>query len=166
MSMMASQITSLTIVYSTVYPWRRSKKTSKLHITGLCGGIHRWPVNSLHKGPVMRKMFPFDCVIIHFIEFQLRWIQYDKIQRQIVTSPSSFFPCLTWNNKRNQHCPLGNVAAVIKVFKCWTHFINLYLLVKLLPGEYHKTVLTISQQWFCIDYTINYIKNEINTTTA
>ena len=27
-------------------------------------GIHRWPVNSPHKGPVMRKMFPFDDVIM------------------------------------------------------------------------------------------------------
>ena len=26
--------------------------------------IHRWPVNSLHKGPVTRKVFPFDDVIM------------------------------------------------------------------------------------------------------
>ena len=38
MSAMASQITSLTIVYSTVYLRRRSKKTSKLRVTGLCEG--------------------------------------------------------------------------------------------------------------------------------
>ena len=43
---------------------RRSKKTSKLHATGLCVGIHRWPVNSPHKWPVTRKMFPFDDVIM------------------------------------------------------------------------------------------------------
>ena len=35
---MVSQITSLTIVYTTVYSRRRSKKTSKLHVTGLCAG--------------------------------------------------------------------------------------------------------------------------------
>ena len=35
---MASQITSLTIVYSTVYSRRRSKKASKLRVTGLCAG--------------------------------------------------------------------------------------------------------------------------------
>ena len=39
---------------------RRSKITSKLRVTGLCGGIHRGPVNSPHKWPVTRKMFPFD----------------------------------------------------------------------------------------------------------
>ena len=38
MSRMASQITSLTIVYSTVYSRCRSRKTSKLHVTGLCEG--------------------------------------------------------------------------------------------------------------------------------
>ena len=35
---MASQITSLTIVYSTVYSRCRSNKTSKLRVTGLCVG--------------------------------------------------------------------------------------------------------------------------------
>ena len=44
---------------------RRSTKTSKLHVTGLCvRGIHRWWVNSPHKRPVTRKMFLFDDVII------------------------------------------------------------------------------------------------------
>ena len=38
MSAKASQITSVTIVYSTVYSRRRSKKTSKLRVTGLCEG--------------------------------------------------------------------------------------------------------------------------------
>ena len=40
------------------------KKTSKLRVTGLCGGVHRWPVNSPHKWPVTWKMFPFDYVIM------------------------------------------------------------------------------------------------------
>ena len=47
---------------------RRSKKTSTLRVIGLCGGIHRWPVNSSNKGPVAQKMFPFDDVIT-----LLRW---------------------------------------------------------------------------------------------
>ena len=43
---------------------RRSKKTSKLRVTGLCEGIHRWQVNSPHKGSITRKLFPFDDVIM------------------------------------------------------------------------------------------------------
>ena len=43
---------------------RRSKKTSKLRVTGLYVGNSPGPVNSPHKGPVTRKMFPFDDVIM------------------------------------------------------------------------------------------------------
>ena len=43
---------------------RRSKKTSKLRVTGLCAGNSPGPVNSPHKRPVTRKMFPFDDVIM------------------------------------------------------------------------------------------------------
>ena len=43
---------------------RRSKKTWKLRVTGLCVGNSPGPVNSPHKGPVTRKMFPFDDVIM------------------------------------------------------------------------------------------------------
>ena len=65
MTTIASQITSLTAVYSTVYSdVRRSKKTPKLRVTGLWMGNSPGPVNSPHKGPVTRKMFPFDDVII------------------------------------------------------------------------------------------------------
>ena len=37
---------------------------SKLYITGLLWEIHRWSVDFLHKGPVMRKTFPCHDVII------------------------------------------------------------------------------------------------------
>ena len=43
----------------------RSKKTSKLRVTGLCAGNSPASVNSPHKGPVTRKMFPFDDVIMN-----------------------------------------------------------------------------------------------------
>ena len=43
---------------------RRSKETLKLRVTGLCVGNSPGPVNSPHKGPVTRKMFPFDDVIM------------------------------------------------------------------------------------------------------
>ena len=42
----------------------RSNKTSKLRVTGLCVGNSPGPVNSPRKGPVTRKMFPFDDVIM------------------------------------------------------------------------------------------------------
>ena len=44
---------------------RRWKKTSKLHVTGFCAGNSPGPVNSPHKGPVTRKMFPLDDVFMN-----------------------------------------------------------------------------------------------------
>ena len=41
----------------------RSNKTSKLRVTCLCVGKSPGPMNSPHKWPVTRKMFPFDDVI-------------------------------------------------------------------------------------------------------
>ena len=54
---------------------RRSKKTSKLRLTGLCRGIHRRPVNSPYKWPVTRKMFPFDDVIMT-VRARIKWTRY------------------------------------------------------------------------------------------
>ena len=42
----------------------RSKKTSKLRVTGLCAGNSPVTGEFPHKGPVTRKMFPFDDVIM------------------------------------------------------------------------------------------------------
>ena len=45
---------------------RRSKKTSKLRVTGLCAGNSPGPVNYRHKWPVTRKKFSFDDVIMNY----------------------------------------------------------------------------------------------------
>ena len=57
MSTMASQITSLTIVYSTVYLGVDKRKHQSSASLVFVREIHRGPVNSPHKGPVTRKMF-------------------------------------------------------------------------------------------------------------
>ena len=64
MNAVASQITSLAIVYSTVFSCAYKKKNKNSAPLAFVGGIHRWPVNSPHKGPVTRKMFPFDDVVV------------------------------------------------------------------------------------------------------
>ena len=56
---------------------RRSKKTSKLRVTGLCVGNSPGPMNSPHKVPVTRKMFPFDDVImIHASFCTCQWSEW------------------------------------------------------------------------------------------
>ena len=64
MGTMASQITSLTIVYSTVYWGADQRKHQSSASLAFVQGIHRWLVNSPHTWPVTWKMFPFDNVII------------------------------------------------------------------------------------------------------
>ena len=67
MSVIASQITSLTIVYSTVYSGADQRKHQSSASLAFVRGIHRGPVNSLHERLVTRKMFPFDDVIMNII---------------------------------------------------------------------------------------------------
>ena len=69
MRAMASQITSLTIVYSTVYSGADQRKHQSSASLAFVRGIHRWPVNSPHKGPVTRKTFPFDDVFMYGLFF-------------------------------------------------------------------------------------------------
>ena len=67
MDTMASQITSAPIVYLTVYSGADQIKHQSPAALAFVKGIHRRPVNSPYKGPVTRKMFPFDDVIMHTI---------------------------------------------------------------------------------------------------
>ena len=64
MGAVASQITSLTIVYLTVYSGADQRKHQSSASRDFVRGIHRSSGNSPHKGPVTRKMFPFDYVIM------------------------------------------------------------------------------------------------------
>ena len=80
-STIASQITSLTIVYSTVYSGVDQRKHQSFASLAFVRGIHRGPVNSPHKGPVTRKMFPFHDVITkpqqnerHYADHMFRYI--------------------------------------------------------------------------------------------
>ena len=64
MGAVASQITSLTIVYASAYSGTDQRKLQSSASLAFVRGIHRRPVNSPHKWPVTRKMFPFDDVIM------------------------------------------------------------------------------------------------------
>ena len=64
MTMLASQITSLTVVYSIVYSDVNQRKHQSSASLAFVREIHRGPVNFPHKWPVTRKMFPFDDFIM------------------------------------------------------------------------------------------------------
>ena len=110
MSAITSQITSRTIVYSTVYSGADQRKHQSSASLVFLRGIHRWPVNSPHRWPVTRKIFSFDdvimaCVInirvfgsvgIHSetqtIDFELNWRHwtYNMLVRYILSRLSIF----------------------------------------------------------------------------
>ena len=64
MGTIASLITSFTIVYWSVYLGADQRKHQSSASLAFVRGIHRWPVNSPHKWPVTRNMFPFGDVIM------------------------------------------------------------------------------------------------------
>ena len=69
MSAMVSQIISLTIVYWIVYSGADQRKHHSSASLAFVRGIHRWPVNSPHKGPVTRSVFPFDGVVVNILMY-------------------------------------------------------------------------------------------------
>ena len=117
MTTMVSQITSLTVVYFKRLFRRRAKKTSKLCVTGLCVGNSPGPVNSLHKGPVTRKMFPFDDVIMYCnmayqttLNTSAYWFTVDQRKYSIFVSQSN----------SNIQIPEKCINDVTKTIESWT----------------------------------------------
>ena len=88
MTAMASQITSLTFVYSTVYSGAYQRKHQSSASLAFVREIHRRTVNSLHKWPVTRKMFPFDDVIMETL-YMMDPTQMTSWPRWRLKSPAS-----------------------------------------------------------------------------
>ena len=68
------------IVYSTVCSWVDQRKQRSASLA-FVRGIHRWLVNSPHKGPVTRKMLPFDDVIM----------RQEKASEYVICNTSLFY---------------------------------------------------------------------------
>ena len=77
MGPIASQITSLTIVYSTVYSDPDQRKHQSSESLAFVRGINRGPVNSPHKWPVTQKMFPFDDIIMRSDALLFTWCEFN-----------------------------------------------------------------------------------------
>ena len=71
----------------------RSKKTSKLHVTGLCAWNSTVTGEFPAQRPVTRKMFPFDDVIIY-----KHWYACDVCTCNNVQNDVTPIKCATWRN--------------------------------------------------------------------
>ena len=87
MGAMAFRMTRLTIVYSTVYSGEDQRKHQRSGSLAFVTRIHRWPVNSTHKGPVTRKMFPYDDVIMNSIKTPSHTLYMFEADSSMCTSP-------------------------------------------------------------------------------
>ena len=75
-------------------------------------GIHRWSVNSPHKGPVMRKIFPFDDVTMNFV-YSLSctgatcsWVwnaMWERVDHECVHSDYYNAQCMLREQRGDQH---------------------------------------------------------------
>ena len=92
MDAIASQITSLTIVYSIVHSGRDQRKYQSSASLAFVRGIHRWPVNSPRKWPVTRKRFPFDDVIMGGGNSECRKIMICNKTATIINTNFCYFP--------------------------------------------------------------------------
>ena len=82
MTMLTSQITSLTVVYLIVYSGVNQRKHQSSASLAIVREIHRGPVNFPHKWPVTRKIFPFDDVIMIMCP-HLKCFHFDYIPHEI-----------------------------------------------------------------------------------
>ena len=140
MGAVASLITSLTIVYSIVYSDADQRKHQSSASLAFEWGIHWGPVNSPHKWPVMRKMFPFDDVIMQSVHWKL-W------QKKFICEISHRAPFRYrhWNGK----------------ISCWWHFVivctgscqsNNFWYIQVWKICQSDDNLSISVQMICLSY--------------
>ena len=78
MGAIASQITGVSIVCSTLCSGADQRKYQSFASLTFLGGIHRWPVDSPHKGPVMRIFFPFNDAIMTYLAGSISWTFLQK----------------------------------------------------------------------------------------
>ena len=102
MSAMAHEITGSSSVYSTACGGADQRKLRSSASLVFVMGIHRWPVNSPHKGPVTWKIFPFDDLIIYIhtaitscLYSPYKW--HYVIMRVITFETTKSMPHRLWN---------------------------------------------------------------------
>ena len=124
MGAIASLITSLTIVYSTVYSDADQRKHQRSASLAFVWGIHRGPVNSPHRWPVTRKMFPFDDVIM----------KCQNVVARLKTIFIRIYPI--------ESCVHNNLHLVINI-TAWTrfHMQEIYNLLSVRAFCYHSSYM-------------------------
>ena len=150
MGTIASQITSLTIVYSTVYSDADQRKYQSSASLAFVRGIHRRPVNSPHKWPVLRKLFPFDDVIITRV-----WLTQRSLVLHVSISGQGHHwfrlwtvACMASRVYLNQRSHIANSNLMNKRIKFWSNTVIFHPHKKLWRSHHYDDVImtTIASQ--------------------
>ena len=101
-----SQITSLTIVYWSVYSGADQRKHQSSAPLAFVSWIHRRPVISPHKGSVTRKIFPFDIVTLKVGVCCMRMLFFIHVWKNKSTlhSFSFTYTCYLFRMQINRKC--------------------------------------------------------------
>ena len=140
MSTMVSQITGVSIVYWTVCSGTEKKKHQSSASLAFVGGIHRWPGNYPHNGPLTRKMFHLMTSSCHKGSMILKAFPYhDTINVQARKT----FDKLISNQKRDMLTNQEFTCFLlfffqIKLYALWDHEIC-YKLHEIHPFGYDVT---------------------------
>ena len=118
---MASQFTNLTVVYSIVDSGVDQRKHQSSASQAFVRGIHRWAVNSPHRGPVTRKMF--DDVIMNNVIF--KFILGINVLSTSCEMALKEMPKNTFDDKSSGNKPLPEPMSVTQIHADaikWKHF--------------------------------------------
>ena len=149
----ASQITSFTIVYSTVYSDADQRKHQSSASLAFVRGIHRGPVNFPHKWPVTRKMFPFDDVIM---------------KNHNLCTTSILFHCQSWPRPTQIVFIVTSMAVVwLNRIRAWVIYYIFYMMW--LCNTWNSVVVQVTsliKRWQNTLQTINDRHIEPTTVTS
>ena len=146
MGAIACQITSLMIAYSTAYSVADHRTHQSSASLAIVRGNHRWPVNSPHKWPLTRKMFPFDDVIMPQLQ----------VGNLVVQSPLT-----TWSNIRRYCIRRNDVRDKTKVMNSyWLQYNGRWWHIYISSSESTNSIYQI-QQTMIFTVAFFYIKRRV-----
>ena len=97
MGSVASQITRVSIIYSTVCSGADQRKHYSSTSLAFVRDIHQWQVNSPHKEPVTRKMFPCADVIMGWLASEpVMFYRNMDVSQQLTCDRRAIRSCVHW----------------------------------------------------------------------
>ena len=150
MSAMTSQITSVSIVCSTVCSRVDQRKYQISASLSFVRGIQRSPVDSPHKGPVTRKIFPLGDVIMDYEICTSPICLLRLVNQQSRQSvPIRFFSRKKWQESVKWRVNSGSSGRLmifeVAFSSLFQWMISWVFSVKLPSGKHHKTSLMTNQ---------------------